>query len=314
MLPEMYLRAKTFLFLMLLVCIPVFNEEESLERIVNEVRAQSLWHESGEREMIIGLNGCTDKSAEISYKLAREDPCIKVLELEMKGKNHALNEMVKISRAKDFENIFFLDADIILEKGVLKKLDNALKRSPPEMAIASATARPFEEKFGRFALHRRYLLEKGMASIQNYVHGRCYAMRRSEAVKVAFPKNQKIFDDAFLTCLYWGRFKVLNSALVRYRVPNYRDWLVQMARRRINIQQLYHGYPELRRPLTRWLVASRQLKMQHAGKSVREKLGGKFPAFIESISGPLIYIKMRSSMRNSNDSWPKIRSTKMKPR
>jgi len=63
---------------------------------------------------------------------------------------------------------------------------------------------------------------------------------------VQTPSDQRIHEDAFLTCKFWGRFNVLGNAIIGNRLPNYFDYIRATARGKLSDELLWKECPDLR--------------------------------------------------------------------
>jgi rSAM/selenodomain-associated transferase 2 len=96
---------------MISIIIPVLNEEESVEEILQQ--ANDL---SGEKEIIVVDGGSTDKTVEKAKKYA------KVITSE-KGRAKQMNKGAKFAKG---DILWFVHSDSILDKNSLKKIQDAI--------------------------------------------------------------------------------------------------------------------------------------------------------------------------------------------
>lgn len=89
------------------IIIPAYNEEHTIETVVNAVKSVAL-PENLKKEIIIVNDGSTDKTAQI-LKQYENDPIIKIYHQENKGKTAALNEGIKDATG---DIIIIQDADL----------------------------------------------------------------------------------------------------------------------------------------------------------------------------------------------------------
>ncbi len=100
---------------MLSIIIPACNEEKYLENTINAIKTQNKTN----CEIIVVCDGCNDKTPEIAKKLAHKSLILK----KRKGPSIAKNEGAKIAKGKQ---LIFLDADTIITKGVLNRIEEIL--------------------------------------------------------------------------------------------------------------------------------------------------------------------------------------------
>jgi glycosyltransferase involved in cell wall biosynthesis len=96
------------------VIIPAFNEEKYLYLTLNNLKEQNL----EKFEIIVVCNGCEDKSFDVAKRYAD-----KVFNLKERNVSKARN--FGADKAK-FSKLVFLDADVLLDKDVLEKVNEAL--------------------------------------------------------------------------------------------------------------------------------------------------------------------------------------------
>ena len=103
------------------VIIPAHNEETSIDDVIRGVLADEI----PDLECVVVANACTDRTVEIAR---RHEPAITVIETPEGGKCRALNTGEKV--LKSFPRVF-LDGDIILEKGTLRAVIDAIGPDRP---------------------------------------------------------------------------------------------------------------------------------------------------------------------------------------
>lgn len=94
----------------LLLLIPAYNEENRIEPVLRDYGAYFSKYYSGYFELVVVLNGCTDRTLEVVRRVAVEFPFIRALDFPAPiGKGGALIEGLKLASLADF--IGFVDAD-----------------------------------------------------------------------------------------------------------------------------------------------------------------------------------------------------------
>jgi len=103
------------------VVIPVYNEKNTIEKIVDLVKAV----DGVEKEIIIVDDGSTDGSVDIIRKIGEKYPDIKVvIKGENRGKGHTLKVGFKQTTG---DYVIIQDADLEYDPQDYKKLLDALK-------------------------------------------------------------------------------------------------------------------------------------------------------------------------------------------
>jgi len=97
------------------IIIPAYNEERYLDKTLEGIRKQKFKN----YEIIVVCNGCNDKSFKIAKKYAD-----KVFKLEESNVSKAKN--FGVDNAKHGK-LIFLDADVLIEDGVLENVENLLE-------------------------------------------------------------------------------------------------------------------------------------------------------------------------------------------
>ena len=97
------------------IIIPIFNSVSTLEACIQSIVDQDFqcW------ESILGDDGSSDNSYELSVNLAKKDSRIKVLRQEHKGVSAARNLALSCAQGK---HVCFVDADDTIETDYLSSL------------------------------------------------------------------------------------------------------------------------------------------------------------------------------------------------
>ena len=269
------------------VCVPVYREEGAMRFIADEIRKQGIWKENKDKELIFCINGTGepgyDNSVKIAEELAKEDPAIKVITLQEKGKNYACNELVRK-----------------LREGTLDALNRALIGNPRLAAAGAISVFAKEPTKKHEFLKRRIMDSKNdpASSTQMVINGRCYAIRKSEAEKIRMPKDQLIHEDDFLTLKLWDRFRVVKEAVVYSHAPNVADALRLQRRTEVSSSLLRRNYPKLA-PILDGLIST---PVPFKGRQIRRVMKTGVSMF-RKVSGKV-------ALMHGVDTWPKMKSTK----
>jgi len=120
----------------LFFAIPVYNEENNLRSCIESL-SKDAFSLNYSLKTFICLNGCTDNSERIALSLQKEYPKLNIIVLKSKkGKLNAQEKIVKnIDSEKDY--VIFLDSDIEIKKGCIKKLISELNKHKEIMIVGA---------------------------------------------------------------------------------------------------------------------------------------------------------------------------------
>ncbi|MEA3329883.1 MAG: glycosyltransferase family 2 protein [Nanoarchaeota archaeon] len=130
----------------LFFAVPVYNEEKNLRSCIESL-SKDTSSLNYSLKTFICLNGCTDNSERIALSLQKEYPKLNIIVLKSKkGKLNAQERIVKnINSKKDY--VIFLDSDIEIKKGCIKKLISELNKYKKIMIVgAFPIARSYKGK------------------------------------------------------------------------------------------------------------------------------------------------------------------------
>ena len=238
----------------LFFAIPVYNEENNLENCI-----KSLWKDSSSLKYnlktFICLNGCTDNSEEIAFNLQERYLKLNIEILKSKrGKLNAQEKIIKNINSKE-DYIIFLDSDIEIKKGCIKKLISELNKHKKIMIVgAFPIAKTYEGKnlwkkiiseilnirskhpswekskydvkeYHPYALfYPQHKNTNKIHEIQSkiFFHGRMFALRSKLIWEKPSKKSGVVGDDTFLsdnTLYKYGNSSIRNryDAIVYYK-------------------------------------------------------------------------------------------------
>lgn len=238
----------------LFFAIPVYNEENNLEDCIKSL-AKDSFSLNYSLKTFICLNGCTDNSEKVSFNLQKKYPKLKITILKSKkGKLNAQEKIIKnIDSKKSY--IIFLDSDIEIKKGCIKKLISELDKHKQIMIVGAfpiakhyngnslwkkiiskilniRSQHPFweESKYDVKEYHPYALSDPQHKNTnQNheihskiFFHGRMFALRSKLIWKKPSKKSGVVGDDTFLSdnILYrYGKDSIRNKydAIVYYK-------------------------------------------------------------------------------------------------
>ncbi len=234
--------------------IPVYNEENNLKRCINSLYMDTLSLDYNLKTFIC-LNGCTDDSKKIALDLQKKYSSLNIKILESKkGKLNAQEKIIKnIYSKKDY--IIFLDADIEIKKGCIKKLILELDKHKKIMIVGAIpiareymgknlwkklisqilnirSKHPYWEK-SKYSVkeYHPYVLSDAQHKNTNpshelqskiFFHGRMFALRSILVWAKPSKKSGVVGDDTFLsdnTLYKYGKGSIRNryDAMVYYK-------------------------------------------------------------------------------------------------
>jgi glycosyltransferase involved in cell wall biosynthesis len=109
---------------LLSVIVPVYNGQGYIRRCIDSICRASGKLTDADMEIIVIDDGSTDDSAAILKDLCREDDRIRVINLPDLGVSAARNRGVEEAKG---QYLTFIDADDVIDEGLLKTLYEALK-------------------------------------------------------------------------------------------------------------------------------------------------------------------------------------------
>lgn len=191
------------------VIIPVYNEKNTLEKIVDLVRAV----EGIDKEIIIVDDGSTDGSIEIIRKIESKYPDIKtVIKGENRGKGHTLKVGFKESIG---DYVIIQDADLEYDPQDYTKLLRALDEDQVDVVYGSRFSGNYEKMS---TLH--YFGNKLLTVLTNLFYGvmltdmeTCYKLVPGDFIRSIDIKSERFDFEPEITA------KILKSGLKIREVP-----------------------------------------------------------------------------------------------
>jgi glycosyltransferase involved in cell wall biosynthesis len=123
--------------LVLDVVVPVYNEERDLEPCVRRLSGYLAAHFPYSYRITVADNASTDDTPKIAARLAAEDPKVRVLRLEEKGRGRALARSWSTS---DAAVLAYLDVDLSTDLAALLPLVAPLITGHSDLAIGTRLA------------------------------------------------------------------------------------------------------------------------------------------------------------------------------
>ena len=251
------------------VGIAAYNEENNILNTLKSVESSLIKISNLSAYILVCVNGCTDKTREVAEEYAKKSHIsIRVIESK-RGKLKAHKKIIEESRDG---YILFIDADVVLSTGTLKKLVNELDKRP---LIQVVSAYPYTKNPRNANLYQRILypllnlkriypqIEVAKEDVSNYhpfainqyelksrvyFHGRCFIIRNKKVYH--FPKYGTGIrgDDTYLSFYILknyppGAIRVLFDAPI-YSNPNLslRGYLREWLRIRKDVELIYYNY------------------------------------------------------------------------
>lgn len=170
------------------IVIAAHNEEQVIARTL-EALGPSV--RSGDFEVLVVCNGCTDRTAQIARGFAG----VTVVELDTASKVAALREGDRLAGSGAR---IYLDADIVLTSRAATDVAAALTTG----ALAARPPRSFDARHAAWVVRRWYALRQSLPSIAGTLWGAgCYAL--SEGGRSRFGEFPDILsDDLFVHSLF----------------------------------------------------------------------------------------------------------------
>jgi cellulose synthase/poly-beta-1,6-N-acetylglucosamine synthase-like glycosyltransferase len=193
------------------VGIPAHNEETTIRTTVEKLLSQRL--PSGTRmELIVCANACKDRTASIVRELGRANPRVKLIETPERGKPNAIN---LIKRHANGRELFFCDADTLVEPDGVAKMLSVLDNKPELMAVTVKSA-PYITSRPNQVERISHISMKTYPG--RFICGQFFGIRRDALPQI--PRHI-INEDAWLSAtLGMERFQILPEVQTQTMVPH----------------------------------------------------------------------------------------------
>lgn len=219
------------------VAIPAYNEEKTIVRVVNAIKAQDKQNFILER-ICVYSDGSTDNTAK---EVRKNFSDVEIHDFKKnKGKAVRLNQIVKSNNS---DALILVDADIHFENNVVfsELVKKLTQKNQDKIGIVCAYHKSLANNsligklayFG-FRIWDRARLTLGEKATRYYCEGGLMLLSRELAKQIVYPQNKHAGDDtySFYFAISKG-FKVLVSrkAIVYIDLPqSYKDYARQMKR------------------------------------------------------------------------------------
>lgn len=186
---------------MVSIIIPVYRSEQTLERCINSVCAQTYtdW------EAIMIVDGPPDASGRLADTLAKKDERIRVIHQENQGVSAARNTGIKHAKGTFIE---FLDSDDYLEPHALAVMEAAMQAAECDMVIAGfhhlyfgrdIVKLPSMSGTYRCKENRAVFLQLYQEQFLNMPWNKWY---RKELIQQGFPLHMNLGEDLLFNIAY----------------------------------------------------------------------------------------------------------------
>lgn len=303
------------------IIIPIYNAEKYIERCICSILNQSFRN----FELILVIDGSTDKSLSICNELSKHDNRIRVMAQENRGAHSARKTGFKVSSAP---YITFVDADDTLPHNALEILYTEIKKGYDIVKGNYTTIRA--EGFIYSKYHLSEILERDIYikkiitnELSPFLWGGIYKKNlfNNESFDIAI-NNQIIVGEDWLTNVYLGkninRFIQIEDIVYEYYVnsvsimnttvtsSNYMERIMKIVSdqiisediKSIIQQKIIFGYiynffiPELKFSTNRYKLILEYLKDDTNKTIVYNKLSKKYFKFINSYPIYFLYTRI----------------------
>lgn len=193
------------------IIIPVYNEKDTLRKLLNKVEEVEL--KGIEKEFVLVDDASTDGSTEILKEIEKENPNYKVYyHLVNQGKGASLRDGFQLTTG---DYVIVQDADLEYDPNDYKKLLRALDEENVDVVYGSRFSGSYEDMTG---LH--YIGNKALTMLTNLLYGvmltdmeTCYKLLPGEFVRNLKIKSNRFNFEPEITA------KILKSGMKIVEVP-----------------------------------------------------------------------------------------------
>ncbi|MBV5326780.1 MAG: glycosyltransferase family 2 protein [Chlorobium sp.] len=218
----------------LTVIIPAHNEEQVIGRTLSHL----LHTESGNNEIIVVCNGCTDKTEEIVQSFF---PKVVLIKTDCASKTHALNLGDQVAK---FWPRIYADADVCIKMESVKKLAVSLNK-PGVMAVSPRAINSYDKV--SWLVKAFYSVWTELPYYQSGMIG-CGVYGLSQEGRMRFESWPDIIaDDGYIRAMFTGSERAhCPEAIVMVNVPRTIMQLIRVkTRSRLGRYQLAKMFPSL---------------------------------------------------------------------
>ena len=206
------------------VIIPTHNNATTIEKAVRSVMEQSF---TGEYEVCLALDNCTDNTVDVIKKLQSEFPNIVYTEVDVRGDLRSRMAALSISKGK---YIMFLDGDDYYHKDALKVCYNKMEDTGADILnfslfyMTKKKTRP--SKLGKNATYDRYQAVKAFfadISYRGFMATKVFKRELLDRIGFSYSGKMMIYMDSlynFLAICHCEKAVSINSPLYYYNKTN----------------------------------------------------------------------------------------------
>lgn len=231
------------------VCIPARNEANTIASTVNSALNQNF---SGELEVLVCANICTDNTENIVETLAERHKNVRLLRSEP-GKPNAWNKLVDEA---SYDTLVFLDGDIIVKQGSFNAFQEVYNSNPEIYGVSSGGIKVLED-FNIISRAFNYPIDVPPGDGFN---GRLNTIKREDFIRLMNDKGyyempqDLINEDRWVSLILEERenYRVIrkfwvgtNKAKAYFKPAKIQDFLVEQIRLKQGAYQLQFDHPDL---------------------------------------------------------------------
>lgn len=238
----------------LTICIPAYNEEKNIERLLVILLKQQIPKNYCLRLIIIASDGSSDNTVNIVKEIAKKNKNVKLLDFKKReGKTKLMNIFF---RSANEDILVMLDADVLPENEfTIANLILPFSQDA-NIALVSGNPKPIDKKYGLvgrasiFSYKLQKYLKENLRGGNNFYgcHGRILALKKRFYKSTKMPVETSINDgQLYLDCKEKKfDFVFISTAVVFYKPPTtVKDFLKQSQRFRLN-SRIMERFPSMK--------------------------------------------------------------------
>ena len=229
----------------LTIGIPVFNEEQSIEFVLQRILSQEFIRKKN-CEILVCLNNCTDLSEKIIKRIQKKNENIKIITENRQGKCFAVQKIFDKSKGN---TIIVCDGDVLLKAKSIKELYQFISKNR-KLVLVGGESVPL--KYKNTLMEKLYSVadRSGFNELdkENNIFG-CFFAIKKNAIRIPEVMSTDYYISAYFDMKSRETGKTLSTrckdAIVYYNRPQtVIDFIKKKIRSRIKIMQIQRRYPE----------------------------------------------------------------------